>query len=104
MILNIILKILIILFVIGCSSNSNKNDLDFENQGTSTPEIQYIEAMKKFDNELKRQPLRTCSPGMTTESSSEWMNFVFAFCGWVSFCHTLVGLKTRAEGPLTECS
>ena len=51
MILNIILKILIILFVIGCSGNSNKNDFDFENQEMSTPEIQYIEAMKKFDNQ-----------------------------------------------------
>ena len=51
MILNIILKILIILFVIGCSGNSNKNDFDLENQEMSTPEIQYIEAMKKFDNQ-----------------------------------------------------
>ena len=57
MILNIILKILLILFVISCSNNSDQIDSVFEKQQILTPELQYIEAMKKFDNQKLEEAL-----------------------------------------------
>ena len=49
MFLKIILTITFLCFVVGCTGNSNKNNSILTNNEILTPEIQYIEAMDKFD-------------------------------------------------------